>query len=72
VPENSLKYAVGLLLATFGTFLAVEGLGVFADESLEWPGGDLAPARTPRRVVRVLPTRRALNPALIHDVALAQ
>lgn len=44
VPENTLKYGVGLLLATFGTFWAVEGLGVFRDggESLHWPGGDLA------------------------------
>jgi Ca2+/H+ antiporter, TMEM165/GDT1 family len=44
VPENTIKYAVGLLLATFGTFWAAEGLGVFAEsqESLEWPGGDWA------------------------------
>ncbi len=44
VPENMLKFAVGLLLTTFGTFWAVEGLGVFADgrQSLHWPGGDLA------------------------------
>ncbi len=44
VPENTLKYAVGILLATFGTFWAVEGLGVFAAgrESLEWPGDDWA------------------------------
>ena len=44
VPENTLKYGVGLLLATFGTFWAVEGLGVFRDggESLHWPGGDVA------------------------------
>jgi uncharacterized membrane protein len=44
VPENTLKYGVGLLLASFGTFWAVEGLGVFMDdrESLEWPGSDLA------------------------------
>ena len=44
VPENLIKYAVGLLLATFGTFWAAEGLGVFTDsqESLEWPGGDWA------------------------------
>lgn len=44
VPENTLKYAVGLLLATFGTFWAVEGLGTFSDshQSLEWPGHDLA------------------------------
>ena len=43
IPENTLKFAVGVLLSTFGTFWAVEGLGVFAagSESLEWPGGDL-------------------------------
>ena len=44
VPENTIKFAVGLLLSTFGTFWAVEGLGVFKaqSESLEWPGGDAA------------------------------
>jgi Ca2+/H+ antiporter, TMEM165/GDT1 family len=43
VPENTLKYAVGLLLATYGTFWAVEGLGlVRGGESLSWPGGDIA------------------------------
>jgi uncharacterized membrane protein len=31
VPENQLKFAVGLLLITFGTFWAAEGVGV------EWP-----------------------------------
>ena len=44
VPQNTIKLAVGLLLSTFGTFWAIEGLGVFAPgaESLEWPGGDAA------------------------------
>jgi uncharacterized membrane protein len=44
VPENTIKFAVGLLLSTFGTFWAVEGLGVFKEhrESLEWAGGDAA------------------------------
>jgi uncharacterized membrane protein len=44
VPQNTIKFAVGLLLSTFGTFWAVEGLGVFAEagETLEWPGGDAA------------------------------
>lgn len=44
VPENTLKYGVGLLLATFGTFWAVEGLGILSEdgESLHWPGSDLA------------------------------
>jgi Ca2+/H+ antiporter, TMEM165/GDT1 family len=43
VPENTLKYAVGLLLATYGTFWAVEGLGALhGGTSLSWPGGDWA------------------------------
>lgn len=36
VPENTLKFAVGLMLSTFGTFWAAEGAGV------QWPGSDLA------------------------------
>ena len=36
VPENSLKFAVGLLLTTFGTFWSAEGAGV------SWPGSDAA------------------------------
>src|SRR5262249_23317883 len=36
VPENTIKFAVGLLLSAFGLFWSVEGLGV------EWPSGDLA------------------------------
>jgi uncharacterized membrane protein len=36
VPENTLKFTVGLLLVSFGTFWAAEGVGV------EWPGADLA------------------------------
>jgi uncharacterized membrane protein len=44
VPENTLKYAVGVMLATFGTFWTVEGLGVFqaGGATLDWPGGDWA------------------------------
>jgi uncharacterized membrane protein len=44
VPENTLKYGVGVMLAAFGTFWAVEGLGALQPgrESLEWPGADLA------------------------------
>jgi Ca2+/H+ antiporter, TMEM165/GDT1 family len=44
VPENTLKYVVGLLLATFGTFWSVQGLGIFTEsrESLSWPGDDWA------------------------------
>jgi uncharacterized membrane protein len=36
VPENTMKFAVGLLLTTFGTFWATEGAGA------SWPGGDAA------------------------------
>jgi uncharacterized membrane protein len=44
IPENLLKYGVGLLLASFGTLWSTEGLGVFraGNGSLEWPGHDLA------------------------------
>ncbi len=43
VPENTLKYGVGLLLSTFGTYWALEGLGIFSasGDSLSWPGDDL-------------------------------
>jgi uncharacterized membrane protein len=34
VPENTMKYAVGVMLTTFGIFWAGEGAGV------EWPGSD--------------------------------
>ena len=44
VPENTMKYAVGLLLSSFGLFWVVEGLGFFGARgaSLEWPGGTWA------------------------------
>jgi uncharacterized membrane protein len=34
VPENAMKFAVGVLLATFGIFWSVEGTGMV------WPGAD--------------------------------
>jgi uncharacterized membrane protein len=44
VPENTIKFAVGMLLSTFGLFWSIEGLGVFSPQSkgLGWPGGDAA------------------------------
>ena len=44
IPENTLKYGVGLMLASFGTYWAVEGLGVLRDSgaSVVWPGQDWA------------------------------
>jgi uncharacterized membrane protein len=44
INENLLKYVVGLMLASFGTFWAVEGTGIFraGGQSLAWPGSDLS------------------------------
>jgi uncharacterized membrane protein len=36
VPENGLKFGVGVMLTSFGMFWSAEGAGA------EWPGGDLA------------------------------
>jgi uncharacterized membrane protein len=36
VPENTMKFAVGIMLTTFGIFWAAEGAGA------HWPGGDVA------------------------------
>jgi uncharacterized membrane protein len=36
VPENTLKFAVGVMLTSFGTFWGAEGAGA------TWPGGDAA------------------------------
>ena len=36
VPENTMKFAVGVMLTSFGTFWGAEGAGV------SWPGGDAA------------------------------
>jgi uncharacterized membrane protein len=36
VPENAMKFCVGIMLTSFGTFWGAEGCGV------RWPGNDLA------------------------------
>ena len=36
VPENTLKFIVGVLLSAFGTFWVGEGIG------MDWPGADLS------------------------------
>jgi uncharacterized membrane protein len=61
VPENTLKYAVGVLLTSFGTFWAAEGAGA------HWPAGDAAIAALialylAASLVLVTLTRRSLGP----------
>jgi uncharacterized membrane protein len=36
VPENAMKFSVGVMLTSFGTFWGAEGAGA------DWPGGDAA------------------------------
>ena len=36
VPENTMKFTVGVMLTTFGIFWSAEGAGA------HWPGGDAA------------------------------
>ncbi len=55
VPENTLKYAVGVMLTSFGIFWGVEGAGA------SWPGGDAA---IPAIIALVLATSIALSAAL--------
>jgi uncharacterized membrane protein len=78
IPQNTLKYGVGLLLGAFGTFWAIEGLGALRDghQSLEWPGGDWSIVGligvwllATRLLVTVLPrVRRAPPPAVRQGV----
>jgi uncharacterized membrane protein len=61
IPENALKFVVGLMLTAFGVFWVGEGLGA------EWPGGDLSLvgilvvliALSAAAVQRLRPLRRA-------------
>ena len=55
VPENTLKFVVGILLTSFGTFWAAEGAGV------AWPGGETA---IPVLVALVAGTSALLSGAL--------
>ena len=62
VPENSMKFAVGVMLTSFGMFWGAEGAGA------SWPGGDAAllvliPATLALAGVFVIRLRRAASPA---------
>jgi uncharacterized membrane protein len=61
VPENQLKFAVGVLLAAFGTFWVGEGIG------LAWPGGDwsILALIGGFLLVALLLTHRAAGPAAV-------
>ena len=61
VPENTIKFAVGIMLTTFGIFWGAEGTGV------DWPGGEVALlgvlafiATASLALVRLLRRQRAL------------
>jgi uncharacterized membrane protein len=59
VPENALKFAVGVMLCSFGLFWTAEGAG------LHWPGGDailfaIVPALLAASLATVVTLRRAV------------
>ena len=62
VPENTMKFGVGVMLTAFGTFWAAEGVGA------RWPGGDaallvLVPAIAAASLALVLWLRRSVEMA---------
>src|SRR5207247_11067393 len=64
VPESAIKFSVGVLLTTFGTFWGAEGTGV------SWPGDELALpaivafiALSSLALVKLLERRRVRIPA---------
>jgi uncharacterized membrane protein len=68
VPENTIKFVVGVLLTSFGIFWTVEGTGA------GWPGGDVAllgvlalVTLSSLGLVRVLRHERAAIPAVSVD-----
>ena len=59
VPENALKFAVGVMLCSFGLFWTAEGAG------LHWPGGDailfaIVPALLAASLATVVTLRRTV------------
>jgi uncharacterized membrane protein len=66
VPENTLKFGVGVMLTSFGTFWGTEGAGA------HWPGGDAAllvivPAVLALAAALVVALRRRLPAGRAHD-----
>jgi uncharacterized membrane protein len=52
VPENAMKFAVGVMLTSFGTFWGAEGAGA------HWPGGDAA-------LLAIVPVTLAVSLAMV-------
>jgi uncharacterized membrane protein len=52
VPENTMKFGVGVMLTSFGTFWGAEGAGA------HWPGGDAA-------LLAIVPTTLAVAAAIV-------
>ncbi|WP_037098163.1 hypothetical protein, partial [Rhodanobacter sp. 115] len=64
VPENTLKFVVGVLLCAFGTFWVGEGMGD------AWPGGDVAIlALIPAYLVAAMFAVRGCRRAAIHGAS---
>ncbi len=81
VPENTLKYGVGLLLASFGTFWSVEGLGVFQSggDSLGWPGDNWSILALlagwfllTRVMIRLVPLLAGVEPVVVGPAAATE
>jgi uncharacterized membrane protein len=71
VPENTLKFAVGVMLTSFGTFWGAEGAGA------RWPGGDAAllaiiPAVLLVSIAMARGLRRSASSAAAGDAAIAR
>ena len=65
VPENTMKFAVGVMLTSFGMFWGAEGAGS------QWPGGDAAllvivPATAAFAILAVALVRRHAAPVASH------
>ncbi len=68
VPENTMKFVVGVMLSSFGMFWGTEGAGA------SWPGGDgallaIVPGVFLAAVAIAWTVRRALTPALAAEAA---
>ena len=66
VPENTMKYAVGVMLTAFGLFWFGEGLGV------SWPGGEAMLLALVAAVLACLAGRRRVAAAHRGDTRLSR